>query len=206
MAHLFHKALVATALAMAGLAADAASVNYAGNLGDAGNPYLYGNDLGAPVFVDPSDPTDNSAVVANNVALYQLDITQAGTLTLTSDSLAHGGIDSIVSLFSGSTWSATLVGSWEDDFSGSLAVPVGWYWVAITDWNNDSFVDNLGGGTLGDGFIGLGQSGTLGDGSYDVTVSLDTGTPPIPEPSSSALLLLGVAALATRAWRARRAG
>jgi hypothetical protein len=206
MTHLFSKALGAAALAFAGFSASAASVNYTGNLGDSGNPYLRGAELGAPVFVDPGDPTDNSVVVANNVALYQVDITQAGALTITSDSLAHGGIDSLVSLFAGSNLGATLVGTEIDDFTWTLPVTPGWYWVAIGDWNNDSFADNLGAGTLGDGFIGLGQAGSLGDGSYDVTLSLDTGTAPIPEPSQSALLALGVAALATRAWRARRAG
>ena len=208
MTHHFGKALAAAALALAGFSANAASVNYSGNLGDSGNPYLVDRFLGSPVFVDPSDPTDNSAVVANNVALYQLQITQAGTLTITSDSLANGGIDSLVSLFAGSDHSATLVGDGVDDFTWTLPIAIGSYWVAITDWNNDSFVDNLGYGTLADGFIGLGQSYLLGNGNYDVTVSLDTGTPPpppIPEPSEAALLMLGLAAICTRAWRARKA-
>ncbi len=205
MTHLLRTALAAATLALAGLPAHAASVAYTGNLGDPGNPYLHSYDMGAPVFVDPSDPGDNSAVVANNVALYALDLGQPGTLTITSASLAHG-IDSLVSLFQGSDLTATLVGSQTDDFTWSLPVAAGWYWVAIGDWDNDSFADNLGTGTLGDGFIGLGQPGSLGDGSYSVTVSLDTGTPPIPEPAPAAMMALGLVALATRAWRTRRAG
>ena len=201
------KALSATALALAAFSASAASVNYSGNLGDTANPYLYGSDLASPVFVDPSNPGDNSAVVANNVALYQLVLAQGGTLTITSDSLGNNGIDSYVSLFSGGTMAATLVGSAMDDFTWTLAVSAGSYWVSIGDWENMSFAENAGSGTLGDGFIGVGDPNWLGNGNYDVTVSLDTGVtppPPIPEPSQSALLLLGLAALGTRAWRARK--
>ena len=206
----FGKALVAIALALAGFSASAASVAYTGNLGDASNPYLYDRFLGTPVFTDPDHPGDNSYVVSNNVALYQLTLTQGGTLTITSDSLASGGIDSLVSLWFGSTMSATLVGEGVDDFTWTMpGTAAGSYWVSIGTWNNDSFADNPGDATLGDGFDGLGQPDLLGNGNYDVVVSLDTGVtppPPIPEPSQPALLVLGLAALATRALRARRAG
>lgn len=213
MTHHFGKALAAAALALAGFSASAASVNYSGNLGDTHNPYLYGSDLAGPVFVDPDDSTDNSRVVANNVAMYQLVLTQGGTLTIASDSLGSGGVDSYVSLFSGSTLAATFIGSRTDDFNDwTLAVAAGSYWVTIGDWVNMSFAENAGpttpAGTLGEGFIGIGDPNWLGDGHYDVTVSLDTGVtpPPIPEPSQAVLLMLGLAAVGTRAWRARRAG
>lgn len=210
MTHHFGKALAAAALALAGFSANAASVAYTGNLGDASNPYLHDRFLDAPVFTDPDHPGDNSYVVSNNVALYQLILTQAGTLTITSDSLANGGIDSLVSLWFGSTTSATLVGEGVDDFTWTLpGTAAGSYWVSIGTWNNDSYADNPGGSTLVDGFDGLGQPDLIGNGNYDVVVSLDTGTPPpppVPEPSEAALLMLGLAAIGTRAWRARRAG
>ena len=209
MTHHFGKALAAAALALAGFSASAASVNYSGNLGDTGNPYLYGSDLAGPVFVDPDDSTDNSRVVANNVAMYQLVLAQGGTLTITSDSLGSGGVDSYVSLFSGSTQAATFIDSRMDDFTWTMSIAAGSYWVTIGDWENMSFAENLGHGTLADGFIGVGDPNWLGDGHYDVTVSLDTGAtppPPIPEPSQAVLLMLGLAAVGTRAWRARRAG
>ena len=208
MTHIFGKALAAAALALAGFSANAASVTYSGNLGDSANAYLVGSDLGAPVFSDPSAPGDPDAtarVVANNVALYQLVLSQAGVLTLSSGPLGTG-IDPYVTLFSGNDHGATFVASAQDAFSWSSAVLAGSYWVAIGDYENFSFAENWGTGTLGDGFIAIGDPNLLGDGSYSVTASLDTGTPPIPEPSESAMLLLGVAALVTRAWRARRAG
>ena len=189
--------LAATALALAGFTAQAASVTYAGNLGDSGNPYLTEYDL------SPADFSSDEAI-ANNVALYQLVLTQAGTLTLSSSTYSGGGIDPYVTLFAGSDMTATLAGSAIDDFSWSLPVAAGDYWVAIADWDNMSFAENLGTGTLGDGFIGLGQPGLLGDGSYSVLVSLDTGTPPVPEPSGAWLFAAGLAAaLAARRWRAR---
>jgi hypothetical protein len=193
------KCLVAAALALAGLAAQAAAVTLAGKLDDAGNPYLHAYDMGFPLF-------DSDEDIANNVALYQVDVTQAGTLTLASGTYGAGGIDPYVTLFSGSDFSATFVASAQDDFTWSGAVTPGWYWVAIADWDNYSFAENLGTGVLGDGFIGIGQADLLGDRSYSVTVSLDTGsTPPIPEPSPAWLLGAGLAALAARSWRARRA-
>ena len=193
------KTLTAAALALAASAAGAtASVTYAGSLADPANPYLYARDLGLPDFTD-------DVAIANNVALYQLHLTQAGTLTITSGSYGAGGIDPYVTLFSGSDMSAVFVGSAIDDFSWSSPEAAGWYWVAIAEWDNYSFAENLGTGTLGDGFIGLGQAGYLGDGTYSVTVSLDTGLPAVPEPSPAWLLGAGLAALAARTWRARRA-
>ena len=196
MRHLFRNALAGAALALAGICADAASVDYSGSLGDSGNPYLFGSDRGAPDFTDAP---------YNNVALYQVDVTQAGTLTISSAGFGDGHLDPYVTLFSGADHGAVFVGSAQDDFSWSLPVAAGWYWVAIGDWENFSFAENLGSGTLADGFIGIGDPNYYADGAYSVTVSLDTGTPPIPEPSPSALLALGLVALGTRAWRGRRA-
>ena len=195
MSHFLTKALLAASLALAGGAATAASVEYAGDLGDAGNPYLVGRDLGAPDLDNPN----------NNVALYQLHLTQDGMLTLSSDGYGQGHLDPYVTLFSGSDLTAVFAGSAEDDFNQAFAVTAGWYWVAISDWENFSFAENAGTGTLGDGFIGLGDPNYYADGHYDVIATFDGGTPPIPEPSQSALLGLGLAALATRAWRGRRA-
>jgi hypothetical protein len=187
-------AAAAAVLLLAASAAGAASVTYAGALGDPGNPYLRAADLGLPDFTD-------DAAIANNVALYPLRLTQAGTLTITSGSFGAGGIDPSVTLFAGSDLSATFAASATDDFTWSSAEPAGWYWVAISEWDDYSFAENLGMGTLGDGFIGLGQAGLLGDGTYSVTVTLDTGTPPVPEPAPAWLLGVGLLALTARLWR-----
>jgi hypothetical protein len=189
----------AAALALAGLAAHAAPVTLAGKLDDPGNPDLRAYDMGAAQFGSDED-------IADNVALYAIDLTQAGTLTLASGSYGTGGIDPYVTLFSGSDFGATFVASAMDDFTWSGAVAPGGYWVAIADWDDFSFAENLGTGTLADGFIGIGQADLLGDRGYSVTVSLDTGAPPpIPEPAPAWLLGAGLAALAARTWRARRA-
>ena len=195
------KALAAATLALAALAAHAASETLAGRLDDTGNAALMaGNGPLAPA--DFSSPE----AIANNVALYQVQFAQAGTLTISSTDYGSGGIDPYVSLFAGSDMSATFVASGIDDFSFSQAVTPGWYWVTIGSWVNESYAEQQG-GTLGDGFFGLGQADLMGDGTYSVRVSLDSGTPPpppVPEPSTTWLLGLGLSVLGVRAWRARR--
>ena len=62
-----------------------------------------------------------------------------------------------------------------------------------------SFAENSGSGTLGDGFVGLGDPGSLGDGSYSLAL-----TTPVPEPSGTWLMAFGLVAVGTRAWRGRR--
>ena len=189
--------LAATTLALASTLAGATT--YAGNLGDAGNAALVGSDLGAPDFTD-----DNS--VANNVALYTFS-TGAGLVSIVSTGFAGGGVDPYFTLFTGSGGTATLLDSnylqatsTGGDFTWSGSLAAGTYEIALGSFENMSFAENLGTGTLGDGFIALGDPNSLGDGSYSLDV-----TTPVPEPSGLLLMAAGFAALATRIRRARKA-
>jgi len=65
-----------------------------------------------------------------------------------------------------------------------------------------SFAENLGTGTLGDGFTGLGGS-FFGDWTYSVQLT-GAGDPRVPEPAPVALLLAGAAMLAAFSRRRPR--
>jgi len=88
--------------------------------------------------------------------------------------IAAGGFDPYVSVFSGSGPSATFLASNDDgacppgtvdaalcgDSALTLpALPAGTYTVAVSAFLNMSLAENLGSGTLGDGFVGLGSFG-----------------------------------------------
>ena len=191
-------ALAAGVLALASTLAGATTL--AGNLGDSGNAALVGSDLGAPDFTDAN-------AIADNVALYVFNVTVAGTVDIASTGFAAGGIDPYFTLFTGSGNTATFLDSnyaqaisTGGDFTWSGTLGVGIYEIALGAFENMSFAENLGSGTLGDGFIFLGDPNSLGDGSYSLTLST-----PVPEPTGSWLMGVGLAVIATRAWRARRA-
>ncbi len=187
--------LAAAALALAATLAGATT--FAGNLGDAGNAALVGSDLGAARF-------DDENAVANNVALYTFT-TLGGTVSVVSTGFAGGGVDPYFTLFSGSGAAATLFDSnyiqatsTGGDFAWSGTLAAGTYEIALGSFENMSFAENLGTGTLGDGFTALGDPNSLHDGSYSLNL-----TTPVPEPSGALLLAVGLAALATRVRRSR---
>jgi len=189
--------LAGAALALAASMAGAATL--AGNLGDSGNGALVGSDLGAPDFSDDD-------AVADNVALYAFAVTAGGTVSIVSTGFAGGGVDPYFTLFSGSGDTATFLDSnyaqatsTGGDFAWTGTLAAGSYEIALGTFENLSFAENLGSGTLGDGFIGLGDPNSLGDGSYSLTLST-----PVPEPTSAWLIGIGLVAVGTRAWRGRR--
>jgi hypothetical protein len=193
----FRNALAGTALAAAAMTAGAATT-LAGNLGDPGNGALVGSDLGVPDFTDAN-------AIANNVALYTFTIGQAGAVSVVSTGFAAGGVDPYFTLFTGTGASATFLDSnyvqatsTGGDFTWAGTLAAGSYEIALGSFENMSFAENLGSGTLGDGFIGLGDPNSLGDGSYSLTL-----TTPVPEPSAPWLLAVGLAAVGTRVWRGR---
>jgi hypothetical protein len=188
-------ALAAATLALASTLAGATT--YAGNRGDAGNAALVGSDLGAPDFTD-----DNA--IADNVALVTFT-TNTGLVSIVSTGFAGGGVDPYFTLFSGSGGAATFYDSnylqatsTGGDFTWTGTLAGGTYEIALGAFENMSFAENLGSGTLADGFIFLGDPNSLGNGSYSLNV-----TTAVPEPSGALLLVFGVAALATRLRRSR---
>jgi hypothetical protein len=189
--------LAGAALALAASLAGAATLS--GNLGDSGNGALVGSDLGAPDFTD-----DNA--IADNVALYAFTVSVGGTVSIVSTGFAGGGVDPYFTLFSGSGNPATFLDSnyvqatsTGGDFTWTGTLAPGSYEIALGAFENMSFAENSGSGTLGDGFIFLGDPNSLGDGSYSLTL-----TTPVPEPTSAWLMAVALAAIGTRAWRGRR--
>ena len=188
--------LAAASLALA--AGLAGATTYSGNLGDAGNAALVGSDLAAPDFTDAN-------AVADNVALYVFTTTLSGTVSIVSSGFAGGGVDPYFTLFTGSGGTATFLDSnyvqatsTGGDFTWTGTLAAGTYEIALGSFENLSFAENQGSGTLGDGFIFLGDPNSLGDGHYVLDLST-----PVPEPSSMLLLAVGLAALATRVRRNR---
>ena len=193
--HTIRNGLAGATLALAATLAGATT--YAGNLGDPGNAALVGSDLGAPDFTDAN-------AVANNVALYTFT-TLTGTVSIVSTGFAGGGVDPYFTLFSGSGNAATFYDSnfvqatsTGGDFTWTGSLAAGTYEIALGSFENMSFAENLGTGTLGDGFIALGDPNSLGDGSYALNL-----TTAVPEPSGTWLLAVGLGVLATRMRRTR---
>jgi hypothetical protein len=180
-------------------AANAFPITFSGSIDDPLNPDLYGSDLGLPSFDDSVFP------IADNVAIYTFSVSTAQTVTFTSSGATNGGFQPYFSLFSGlGPGAAFLASNYDDAFFGdggdfvlAESLAPGDYTVAISVFANMSFAENLGSGSLGDGFIFLGF-GDLGNGGYDVVA--DAAAPPqLPEPAPFALLGAGVfAAFATR--------
>ena len=181
-------------LAVTGSLAVASPVTtyYGGNLTDATNSAL----VGSGQHLAPADFTDP----ANNVALYHFNLAQAGNVEFTSTGFAAGGAAPYVTLFAGLGAGAGFAQSNYDDavlgdggdFDLVWALSAGDYTLAIGAFENLSFAENLGSGTLDDGFIGLGQ--LLGDGSYAVAVTAGVaggggGGGTVAEPPMPALVL-----------------
>src|SRR5215471_13068495 len=124
--------------------------------------------------------------------------------------IPSGGFDPYLSLFKGMGSSATFLASNDDGLcppgapAPACADPTlllsgltpGPYVLALTVFDNFSFAENLGTGTLGDGFIGLGDyfdqiTGTLRMSNYAVDILADTTLTPAPVPEPRSLILTG---------------
>jgi len=172
---------------------------------------------------------------AQDAALIQFSLAAAGTVNFQTwgfgggingagASIAAGGFDPYLSLFSGTGAGATFLASNDDgvcppgntvsglcrDSTLSQSLAAGSYTLAITLTGNMSFAENLGSGTLGDGFIGLFtpdfynnelQVTLTGDYAVDITTDAGTTTGTVPEPQGMALVL--AALLAGRVARRR---
>jgi hypothetical protein len=167
-----------------------------------------------------------------DAALIEFTVAVAGTVNFQTwgfgggvngagTSIAAGGFDPYLSLFSGTGAGATFLASNEDgacppgntvsglcrDSTLSQLLAAGDYTLAVTLTGNMSFAENLGSGTLGDGFIGVFtpdffnnelQVMLTGDYAVDITTDAASTTGTVPEPQGLTLmvaaLLAGVAA------------
>lgn len=115
-----------------------------------------------------------------------------------------GGFDAYASLFQGWGNSATFLASNDDgpcppgtlspecrdpQLTIAFLIP-GNYTLVISQWDNFSFAENYGSGTLGDGFIGLAADFEGRTANWAVDVSFA-----VPEPAPFALVGIGFAGL-----------
>ena len=176
----------------------AAGLVFGGDFNDPANTALMGSDLGPALFGDDWE-------IANNVALYDLTVPADGFVNFNSVGYAAGGAEPYFTLFAGTGAAATFLDSnyliADVDFSLTRFLSAGDYRLALGVWENESFAENYYPDpslTLGDGFIALGEPGLLGNYHYELQVTLDSGPPGVPEPSTLLLMAAGMVAL-TRA-------
>ena len=196
--------VAALSIASAAGLAGASTLTFQGKLDDASNGALVWSDLGTAQF-------DNLNDIANNVAIYSLSVTQAGTFKFDSSNLP-GGVDPYFSLFSGSGNSAMFLDSnyfsTGADFHLSESLVVGDYTMVLGVNANMSLAENSGSGSLGDGFSQLGVPDELGDASYLFTVTSADGTGDgggtVPEPQDFSLVAVALLGAAIARRKARR--
>jgi hypothetical protein len=186
MKRFFRAAIAAAILATSSVSALAANFSFSGNLAGDNDVQLFSFTLAAP-----SDVTLRTW-------------SYAGGTNAAGDLIAAGGFDPIVSLFDGAGSPAILIDANDDGFG----VPVdpgtgnaydsllerfmllaGTYTVALSQSNN--FAN---GPTLGDGFLGAGNSNFDGRTSAWALDILGADSAGLPLPGTLALTMLGLAA------------
>ncbi|MGM9483419.1 DVUA0089 family protein [Roseateles sp. NT4] len=174
--------------------------------------------LSAQGLLAADNPNDVALIEFETSAAAALDAQTwsfGGGVNAAGQAVAAGGFDPYVSLFAGWGGAATFLVSNDDGLCppGTAApscadstlhvgsLPAGRYTIAISQPANFSFAENLGSGTLGDGFIGLAASWSGGacaascSSAYAVDI---TSTALVPEPGAALLLALGLLTLALR--------
>src|SRR5258706_10536429 len=179
------------------------SIGFTGVVGFAVWTFLaaacYGDSVSLTGSLDPNNPNDVvlyafslSATSTLTIQSYGYGGTSEapGGANAAGAVIPAGGFDSYLSLFLGTGPNATFLASNDDGFcppghaspgchDSTLLMPslgAGTYTMALTVFDNFSFAENFGSGTLGDGFIGLGDyfdgsSGTFRTASYAVDIS-----------------------------------
>jgi hypothetical protein len=172
--------VVAAVLAAVGASALAANISFTGNLAGDNGVQLFSFSLAV------------DADVTLRTLSYAGGVNAAGTL------IDAGGFDPVIALFDGSGGGAILFNGDDDSGPGLDALLqltpllVGTYTVALSQVAN--FAN---GPTLGDGFLGFGNPGFDGRSSawaLDI-LGVDSASA-VPEPTTLALMLLGVAVVA----------
>jgi hypothetical protein len=190
----------------------------------------YGNSVSLFGSLDPNNPNDVllyafslSTASTLTIQSYGYGGTSAapGGTNAAGAVIPAGGFDSYVSLFSGTGPTATFLASNDDGLCPlgnaspachdstlvMTALAAGSYTMALSAFDNFSFAENFGSGTLGDGFIGLGNyydasSGMVRTSNYAVDVSASSlVVAPVPEPATLPVAALGFLAFL---WASQR--
>jgi hypothetical protein len=170
----------------------AGTVTVSGYLNDPANLYLIGSDLWADANTPPAPSFTDDYAVANNVALYLISFAAPSTVSFVTHGFLAEGIDPYFTIFSGGDGTATFLDSnyvqafsTGGDISQTMNLAAGSYFVALGVFANMSFAENLGGGTLQDGFTGLGGPVFMGSTYYELDITDRTpGSTDTPEPGA----------------------
>ena len=143
----------------------------------------------------------------------------AGGTSLTGAIVSPGGLEPYLSLFDSSgnfltssftetcpATANTLDGNCFDvQLDTTPLLQPGTYTIALSAWENMSFAENLGTGTLADGFTGLGSLNTGENLDYAFDVILPTNIPATsaPEPGTGLLVMVAFGAAAVLHRRKR---
>jgi len=141
--------------------------------------------------------------VSDTSTMQAITFSYGGGVNGNGQTIAQGGFEPYLSLFdaSGNFLASTFFGTtcptgantntlsgqcFDELLDGGTLAP-GSYQIAISAYENFSFAENYGTGTLADGFTGLGNLNAGEDLHYAYDVIL-TSTSPVPEPSAGWLL------------------
>ena len=203
----------------AALAANADTISFTGNLRADANVIDCGMGCTLGAANSDADFAQWAAVVddftvTTDSAMEAITFGYGGGVNGAGASIAQGGFEPYLSLFdsSGNFLASTFFGTtcpagantntvsgqcYDVSLDGGVLAP-GSYQIAISAFENLSFAENLGSGTLADGFTGLGNLADGEDLHYAFDVIL-TPTSPVPEPAFG--WLFGIAVLALAAAR-----
>ena len=143
----------------------------------------------------------------------------AGGTSLTGAIVSPGGLEPYLSLFdsSGNFLTSSFTGTcpatantldgncFDVQLDTTPLLQPGTYTIALSAWENMSFAENLGTGTLADGFAGLGSLNTGENLDYAFDVILPTNIPATsaPEPGTGLLVMVAFGAAAVLHRRKR---
>jgi hypothetical protein len=194
--------------------AAASSISFTGNLRTDATVVSCGGACTLGASDTDGDYAQYAAVLRSFVVSSPSDVqivsfSYGGGVNGAGTAIAEGGLEPYLSLFdsTGNFLSSTYFGvtcppgANTNSSSGACydvlldagTLSAGTYQIALTAFENMSFAENYGSGTLADGFTGLGNLNTGEDLHYAFDVNLNSTAPPAvtPEPASGVLASLG---------------
>lgn len=221
---------LASVTALSASAGFASTISYTGNLRTDATVVACGSGCTLGSGDSDADYAQYAAVVVpiavtENSSLQAVSFSYGGGVNGAGATIADSGFEPYFSLFgptggflastfsgvtcpTGAQTNPTLGGCFDELLDGGVLAP-GTYYLALTAFENLSFAENLGTGTLADGFTGLGNLAFGEDLHYafDVTLTPSSTPPPspVPEPAGTGLVLgaAGMGLQLLRRWRAR---